>query len=44
MIKTEKPRKMAARFARRQWGEGSSDALQGVGGTTPTLPFGDPCL
>ena len=49
MIKREKtrknPKKMAARFARRQRGGGGSEALgRGVGGSTPHPPIGDACF
>ena len=50
MIKREKtrknPKKMAARFARRQRGGGGSEALgRGVGGVVPpTPPIGDAWL
>ena len=47
MIKSEKtrnnPKKMAARFARRQRGGGSEALGRGVGGSTPTPPIGDAC-
>ena len=51
MIKREKtrknPKKIAARFARRQRGGGGSEALgRGVGGVVPPHPppIGDACI
>ena len=49
MIKREKtrknPKKMAARFARRQRGGGSEALGRGVGGVVPpTPPIGDACF